>query len=223
MLSHLRGRELRAGRCPPSSGYNRAACAPDALLKHKTLLKTVNLRESTRDIISQVESLTGYPVEVIEDDALQTTAVVHMASRRTLPAHLIRYKATAGQPPDYLICHQCAFILRLFANPPEERFECGYAPAGYEAVRSLVQAHLGRQGVDQSAISRQAAERFLNATVVHLRSIPIGLRVSDLAGPGVPGTAALAARPGDERAKAEQRELSTRRPGPPCRRKSTRR
>ena len=90
----------------------------------------MNLRESTRDIIRQVESLTSYPVEVIEDDALQTTAVVQMASRRTLPVHLIRYKATAGQPPDYLICHQCAFILRLFANPPEERFECGYAPAG---------------------------------------------------------------------------------------------
>jgi tetratricopeptide (TPR) repeat protein len=62
----------------------------------------VNLRDSARDIISQVESLTGYPVEVIEDDALQTTAVVQMASRRTLPVHLVRYKATAGQLPDYL-------------------------------------------------------------------------------------------------------------------------
>jgi hypothetical protein len=116
-------------------------------------------------------------VEVIEDDALQTTAVVQMASRRTLPVHLIRYKATAGQLPDYLICHQCAFILRLFACPPEERLQVAYAPAGYEAVSHLLQAHLGSQGYDQNVI-RQAAERFLTATVTHLRSVPIGLRVS---------------------------------------------
>jgi hypothetical protein len=138
----------------------------------------VNLRDTTRDIISQVEQLTGYPVDVVEDSSLPTTAVVHMASRRTLPVHLVRYNPTVGQPPDYLICFQCSFILRLFANPPEERFECGYAPAGYVAVRNLAQAHLAGQGYDQATID-QAAERFLNATVVHLRSIPMGLRISE--------------------------------------------
>jgi hypothetical protein len=137
----------------------------------------VNLRETTRDILSQVEQLTGFPVEVIEDRSLPTTAVVHMASRRTVPAHLVRYNPATGQPPDYLICAQCGFILRLFANPPQERVECGLAPAGYEEVRKLVQAHLGGQGADQATINR-AAERLLNATVMHLRSIPVGLRVS---------------------------------------------
>lgn len=138
----------------------------------------MNLRETTRDILSQVEQLTGYPVDVVEDSSLQTTAVVHMASRRTLPAHMVRYNPTVGQPPDYLICFQCSFILRLFANPPEERFECGYAPAGYETVSSLAQAHLAGQGYDQARIA-QTTERFLNATVVHLRSIPVGLRISE--------------------------------------------
>jgi hypothetical protein len=137
----------------------------------------VNLRHTTRDILSQVEQLTGYPVEVIEDRSLPTTAVVHMASRRTVPAHIVRYNPAAGQPPDYLICFQCGFILRLFANAPAERVECGFTSAGYEEVRKLVQAHLGVQGADQATING-AAERFLNATVVHLRSIPVGLRVS---------------------------------------------
>jgi hypothetical protein len=137
----------------------------------------VNLRETTRDILSQVEQLTGFPVEVIEDRSLPTTAVVHMASRRTVPAHIVRTNPAAGQPPDYLICFQCGFILRLFANPPAERIECGFTAAGYEEVRKLAQAHLGSQGADQATINR-AAERFLNAIVVHLRSVPVGLRVS---------------------------------------------
>jgi hypothetical protein len=65
----------------------------------------VNLRETTRDrySISQVEQLTGYQVEVVEDPSLSTTAVVHMSIRRTVPAHLARYNPGASQPPDYVI------------------------------------------------------------------------------------------------------------------------
>lgn len=63
----------------------------------------MNLRETTRDILSQVEQLTGFPVEVIEDRSLQTTAVVQMASRRTVPANIVRTNPATGQPPDYLI------------------------------------------------------------------------------------------------------------------------
>lgn len=51
----------------------------------------MNLRHSTRDILNQVEQLSGYPVEVVEDTFLQKTAVVHMARRRTVPAHIARY------------------------------------------------------------------------------------------------------------------------------------
>jgi hypothetical protein len=51
----------------------------------------VNLRDTTRDIISQVEQLTGYPVEVVEDRALPVPAGVRRAGRRGLPPHLIRH------------------------------------------------------------------------------------------------------------------------------------
>lgn len=138
----------------------------------------MNLRHTTRDILSQVEQLTGYPVDVMEDPSLPTIVTVQMASRRTLPAHLVRYNPSIGQPPDYLICFQCGFILRLFANAPKERVECGFTPAGYEKMGKLMQAHLGKRGADQATIN-QATEHFLNAIVVHLRSIPLGMRVSE--------------------------------------------
>lgn len=54
---------------PPPSGHNRAARAPGALSQYHDAVKTVNLRDMTRDctILSQVEQLTGVPVEVVED------------------------------------------------------------------------------------------------------------------------------------------------------------
>ena len=51
----------------------------------------MNLRDTTRDLIAQVEQQTGFMVEVVLDPALATMSTVIMAGRRTLPAHVIRY------------------------------------------------------------------------------------------------------------------------------------
>lgn len=51
----------------------------------------MNLRDTTRDLIAQVEQQTGYMVEVVPDPMLATMSTVIMAGRRTLPAHVIRY------------------------------------------------------------------------------------------------------------------------------------
>jgi hypothetical protein len=51
----------------------------------------VNLRDTTRDLIAQVEQQTGFMVEVFPDAALATMSTVIMAGRHTLPAHVIRY------------------------------------------------------------------------------------------------------------------------------------
>lgn len=135
----------------------------------------MNLRQTTRDIISQVEQQTGYPVQIIDDPDLKTIAVVHMA-RGPVPAHIVRYKPSTSQPPDYLICHQCGFILRLFANPPDQRFELGSAPTGQQATLDLVQAHFGRDVTPEQAAG--IAERYYANLMVHLRSIPIAMRIS---------------------------------------------
>lgn len=51
----------------------------------------MNLRDTTRDLIAQVEQQTGFMIEVVPDPALATMSTVTMAGRRTLPAHVIRY------------------------------------------------------------------------------------------------------------------------------------
>lgn len=137
----------------------------------------MNLRDTTRDIIRLVEERTGYPVEVIDDPSLSVTAVVHMASRRTVPAHLLRYNPVIGQLPDYPICFQCGFILRLFDNPPEKRFEVANTPDGEEMVEKMVAARLGNMGIDRRHLA-PVAQQMYHGMIVHLRSIPVGLRVS---------------------------------------------
>lgn len=135
----------------------------------------MNLRETTRDIISQVEQQAGLPVQVIDDPDLKTAAVVHMA-RGSVPAHIVRYKPSSSQPPDYLICHQCGFILRLFANPPAARLELSSAPAGQTAVRDMVRVLLGRAMT--SAQISAIGEKYYSNLMVHLRSIPVGMRIA---------------------------------------------
>jgi hypothetical protein len=87
----------------------------------------VNLRDTTRNrySVSQVEQLTGYSVEVVEDPSLSATAVIHMASRRTVPAHLVRYNPATGQPPDYLIC---------FRNQSAPSYALRTLPGEYSAL-----------------------------------------------------------------------------------------
>lgn len=135
----------------------------------------MNLRETTRDIIGQVEQQTGFPVQVIDDPDLTTTAVVHMA-RGSVPAHIVRYKPSNTQPPDYLICYQCGFILRLFANPPDARFELSSAPAGQTAVRDMVRTLFGRTMTAAQVSS--IAQQFYSNLMVHLRSVPVGMRIA---------------------------------------------
>ncbi len=86
------------GRSPPTIRQQSGGPCVRRASQAQNIAKTVNLRYTTRDILSQVEQLTGFPVEVIEDRSLQTTAVVHMASRRTVPAHIVRTNPATGQP-----------------------------------------------------------------------------------------------------------------------------
>jgi len=137
----------------------------------------MNLRDTTRDIIDTVEQQTGFMVEVLEEPALPTMAVVHMARRYGLPAHVIRYRPSTNQPPDYLICFQCGFVLRLFENPPEKRFEVASTADGQEMVEKMLHARVGGVGLDRRQLAPVARQMY-DGIVVHLRSIPIGLRVS---------------------------------------------
>jgi hypothetical protein len=58
----------------------------------------MSLRAATRDVIKQVETITGRPVLVQADPSLSVLATVKMA-RGAAPAHLVRYKP-GGNAPD---------------------------------------------------------------------------------------------------------------------------
>ena len=75
----------------------------------------MNLRQTTRDIISLVEERSGFPVQVLEDPNLPVIAQVRMA-RGTAPSHFVLYKPSEGEGLDYIICHQWGFALWLFAD-----------------------------------------------------------------------------------------------------------
>lgn len=137
----------------------------------------MNLRSLTRDIIKRVEDATERPVLVRTDATLKVLATVRMA-RGSAPAHLVTYNPSGGSAPDYLICFQCGFVLRLFANPPSERFDFAGSASGREAMRKAVSAQpeILKTHLPPAAI-RQYADQIFDGVMLQLRSVPIGLRV----------------------------------------------
>ena len=97
----------------------------------------MKLREITRDIIHQLEEISGYPVQVIEDPKLTTIATIRIA-RGSVPAHTVIYKPSTGEDPDYAICWQCAFTKRIFECPSDQRFQIASSEAGEKAVDDLL-------------------------------------------------------------------------------------
>ena len=138
------------------------------------------IRQITRDIIKLVEERSGIPVRITEDPKLDTTAVVRMARRGGAPVHLVLYRPIAGVTPDYRICYECCFILRQFSVPPEKRFDLGYSPRGHDAIEKLMTAPGGVASayrLDAGQV-QELADVFLSGLLIHLRSIPVGLRIN---------------------------------------------
>lgn len=132
----------------------------------------MSLLDCTRKILSVTEQISGRPVRVQEDRTLTVLATVKMA-RGSAPMHLISYRPIAGSPPDYHICYQCGFVIRLFETPPDARFDFGLSPEASAKMDSWL--------VDSSVPSqaRSAKDMLTSGLLTQLRSVPIGLRVDD--------------------------------------------
>lgn len=128
----------------------------------------------TVDLIRQVESLSGIPVEVRADPSLPGShlAEVRMA-REGRTSHVVLYRPDSIEAPDYLICYQCYFILRLFKNKPAERFDLVSTAQGEAEVLKNVKAKHGKDGVPMGAMQELATFIF-NSHLRQLRSYPIG-------------------------------------------------
>jgi hypothetical protein len=141
----------------------------------------VELRQVTREIIKTLEEKSGIPVRVTQDPKLPTIATVRMARKGSVPAHLVVYKPYPGESPDYQICFECGFILRLFSNPPEKRFDIINTVQGQQEIEKMLTAPDGA-ATKYRLKKAQIAElqtQFLGGLIVHLRSVPVGLRVSE--------------------------------------------
>ena len=141
----------------------------------------LTLRQTTRNIIQLVEDKSGIPVRVTQDPKLPTMAAVHMARKGGSPVHLVLYKPFPGQSPDYQICFECTYILRLFSNPPEKRFDIASTEQARKEVEEMMNAPDGvgaKYGLKKSQIG-ELRDQFLNGLITHLRSIPVGLRASE--------------------------------------------
>lgn len=141
----------------------------------------MTLRAITREVIQLVETETGIPVRVMENPKLQVLATVRMARAGGLPAHMVLYKQHPGEVPDYQICFECTYILRLFSNPPEKRFDITDTPKGQQEVEKILTARGGiadKLHLQQLQVENLRSQ-FLSGLIVHLRSVPVGIRVSE--------------------------------------------
>ena len=99
----------------------------------------MTLREVTRTVIALVENASGYPVAVQEDrSAGDFGDFAHCT--RTNRIHSISFNPSAVSEPDYLICYQCGFILRLLGIPAAHRFDLVGTVEGRQIVTQLLAA-----------------------------------------------------------------------------------
>jgi hypothetical protein len=132
----------------------------------------MSLLDCTHRIVDLTEKLSGRPVRIQEDPTLSVLATVSIA-RGNAPMHLIRYRPIRGRQPDYHICYQCGFIIRLFETPPEARSDFAQSPEASGHMDAL----LANRSLGSNI--RSAKEMLLNGLLIQLRSVPIGLRVDD--------------------------------------------
>jgi hypothetical protein len=133
----------------------------------------MSLLDSTKFFLEEVERISGRPVVVQEDPSLQVLATVQIA-RGIAPMHVIRYKPIPNRKPDYHICYQCGFLLRLFENEPEYRFSLGVSPDASKKIDAWI-----TEGPSSPQLKANR-DFILSGLLTQLRSIPIGLRIDNL-------------------------------------------
>ncbi len=137
----------------------------------------MSLSEITQKVLRMVETRSGIPVDVEPDPNLPGTTLAKVVmARGALALHRVSYRPESSSPPDYLICQQAGFILRLFDTPSEKRFDFAASAEGTAAVDRLVIAHPVAKIVPPHALP-QLCQIFRDTVLHHLRSIPVGMRV----------------------------------------------
>lgn len=136
----------------------------------------INILKETTDVLKRVEDASGIPVEMTTDPSMSTFARIKIA--RSPTTHVLTYNPTKPGV-DYHIAYQCGFALRLFENPPDERYEFAGTKSGNEAVQKMLTGQGGaakKLRLPKAAV-KQLAEQLFDGLLVQLRSYPIGMRI----------------------------------------------
>lgn len=137
----------------------------------------MQFHSDTQAILTQVEAISGKPVEFVPDKDLPVLSRITRA-RGAVPAHVVRYKP--GSPGlDYVIAYQAAFTLRFYQTPPAERYDFAGRDEGRASVRKMLTEPGGvvqKMGLPTSVADPLAAQ-FFDGLMTQLRSSPPGMRI----------------------------------------------
>lgn len=137
----------------------------------------MSLSSTTQGFLREVESSTGLGVVVEEDPQLQAPLLAKVqVARRGIPFHRVAYHPSAQGMADYLVCYQCAFVIRLHSLPAAERFDLTDNPVAQEECLGWAKTHPASASLPAD---RQAGfAEFLRTSLMSMvRSVPVGLWV----------------------------------------------
>jgi hypothetical protein len=132
----------------------------------------LNLLPATQTILKTIEEKTGKSVQLMQDDSLPILATIQTA-RNGAGFHILRYKPT-NEPLDYLVAYQAGFILRLYENEPDKRFDFATLEITTKKVKYLLSAQ--NANADDELVN-SFAEHLTKWLLMNLRSFPVGMRV----------------------------------------------
>lgn len=135
-----------------------------------------HLRQVTKEILQEVESVSGKSIEFMRDEELPVLASLTMA-RNGAEFHLLRYKPS-NEPMDYFVAHQAGYILRLFQCEPNFRFDLSATGVGEETMASLLNSGVQSESFENSNF-KAASQMLTQWCLMNLRSLPIGMRIDE--------------------------------------------
>lgn len=140
----------------------------------------MELRDSTIALIQRLEEETGLAVQVTAVASLDTLATVKMA-RGGQAMHHVMFNPMADAAPDYLICRDCAFALRQYAPPPDDRVELAPSDVGRARVEEQLRAPKGpvhRYHLDDERVTT-LRDKLYGGMMLQLKTTPVGIRVDE--------------------------------------------
>jgi hypothetical protein len=133
-----------------------------------------NLLASTTKMLDHIEAVTGRPVQFLRDETLPLLATLKMA-RNGDAYHVLRYQAT-NDPLDYLVTYQAAFVLRLYENAPENRFDFAGAGSPEDDIKQLLSVGAALDDQDRASLP-VFATAVTQWALMTLRSMPVGMKI----------------------------------------------